>query len=194
MDEEALLAELPVSMKEELLYRQYGGLVETVRMLRDCDDNEFVWAVVQVAMQMKYEKDDTIFWPGDFSDVFFMIYRGQVSLFAQNGHVFLTYGEGDLLGDSDALTNEVRDSKAVALTSCTMYTLKAEDLHRLSAEFPFMLRKLAKTAVQKRQKHKRRIAAIERKFPVFGIQGLDIGSEAVSRAKKESVHKIPNLQ
>lgn len=133
-------------MKEELLYRQYGGLVETVRMLRECDDNEFVWAVVQVAMKMKYEKDDTIFWPNDFSDVFFMIYKGQVSLFAQNGHVFITYGEGDLLGDSDALLNEVRDSKAVALSTCTLYTLKSEDLDRLSTMFPSMYRKLIKSA------------------------------------------------
>lgn len=43
-----------------------------------------------------------------------MIFKGRVSLYAQNGHVFLSYGEGDLLGDQDALLEEVRDCKAIA--------------------------------------------------------------------------------
>lgn len=43
-----------------------------------------------------------------------MIYRGRVSLYARNGYAFVHYSEGDLLGDSDALLDEVRDSKAIA--------------------------------------------------------------------------------
>ena len=62
IDEEALLAELPLSLKEEILYRQYGGLVETIKVLRDSTDNEFVWAVVQIANKIAFEKDDTIYW------------------------------------------------------------------------------------------------------------------------------------
>ena len=33
-------------MREEILYRQFGGLVETIKLLRDSTDNEFVWAMV----------------------------------------------------------------------------------------------------------------------------------------------------
>ena len=55
-----------------------------------------------------------------------MIYKGRVSLYAQNGYAFVSYGEGDLLGDSDALLDEVRDSKAIAQVNSTMYTLKME--------------------------------------------------------------------
>ena len=62
IDEEALLAELPLSLKEEVLYRQFGGLVETIKVLRDSTDNEFVWAVVQIANKIAFEKDDTIYW------------------------------------------------------------------------------------------------------------------------------------
>ena len=62
IDEEALLSELPLSLKEEILYRQYGGLVETIKVLRDSNDNEFVWAMVQIANKIAFEKDDTIYW------------------------------------------------------------------------------------------------------------------------------------
>lgn len=82
IDEEALLAELPLSLREEVLYRQFGGLVETIKVLRDSTDNEFVWAVVQIASKIAFEKDDTIYWAGDFSENIYMIYKGRVSLYA----------------------------------------------------------------------------------------------------------------
>ena len=49
MDEEALLDELPTSLKEEVLYKQYGALVEGIKLLHDSDDNEFVWSIVMIA-------------------------------------------------------------------------------------------------------------------------------------------------
>ena len=48
-DEEELLKELPPSLREEVLYHQFGGLVDSINMLRDCEDNEFVWGTVQLA-------------------------------------------------------------------------------------------------------------------------------------------------
>lgn len=142
VDEEALLSELPLSMKEEILYRQFGGLVETIKVLRDSTDNEFVWAIVQIANKIAFEKDDTIYWQGDFSENIFMIYKGRVSLYAQNGYVFTSYGEGDLLGDSDALLDEVRDSKAIAQVNSIMYTVKMEQLDELFSEHQQVQEKL----------------------------------------------------
>lgn len=52
IDEEALLAELPLVLREEVLYRQFGVLVETIKVLHDSTDNEFVWAVVQIATKI----------------------------------------------------------------------------------------------------------------------------------------------
>lgn len=114
VDEEELLAELPLVLREEVLYRQFGVLVETIKVLNESTDNEFVWAVVQIATKIAFEKDDTIYLQGDFSENMYMIFLGRVSLYAQNGYVFTSYSEGDLLGDSDAFLDEVRDSKAVA--------------------------------------------------------------------------------
>lgn len=41
-----MLQELPGSLKEELLNYQFGGLVETINMLRENEDSEFVWEIV----------------------------------------------------------------------------------------------------------------------------------------------------
>ena len=114
MDEEQLLEELPSSLKEEVLYKQYGAMVECIKILNESDDNEFVWALVQLAQKIYFGRDDTIYWQNDFSENFYMIYRGKVQLFAQNGHSFISYQQGDLVGDSDALIGESRDSKAIA--------------------------------------------------------------------------------
>jgi len=51
---------------------------------------------------------------GEHSENIYMIFTGRASLYAQNGYIFMTYSEGDLLGDSDAFLGKERDSKAIA--------------------------------------------------------------------------------
>ena len=144
VDEEALLEELPASLREEVLYKQYGPLVEKIKILNDSDDNEFVWALVQLAQKISFGKDDTIYWQNDFSESFFMIYEGKVQLFAQNGHAFTHYIQGDLVGDSDALLGEARDSKAMAQIQTETYSLKVESLETILVQFPETHAKMVK--------------------------------------------------
>ena len=158
-DEEALLEELPASLKEEVLYKQYGQLVEGVKLLHESDDNEFVWALVMLAQIVHYGKDDTIYWYNDFAENFYMIFDGKVSLFAQNSYSFISYETGDLVGDSDALLHESRDSKAMAQgDKNTLYSLKVEALSAVLAQFPETYDKMKQAAQAKRQPHARKIA------------------------------------
>jgi CRP-like cAMP-binding protein len=53
---------------------------------------------------------------------------GKVKLYASNGFSFITYREGDVVGDSDALLGELRDSKATALIDCTLHSIKIESI------------------------------------------------------------------
>ena len=169
IDEEDLLKELPLSLREDVLYRQFGVLVETIKFLRDSTDNEFVWAIVQIANKIAFEKDDTIYWAGDFSENIYMIFKGRVSNYAQNGYIFMTYVEGDLLGDSDALRDEVRDSKAIAQVNSILYTIKMEKLNELFVQYPEANGQMMRAADKKKQRHLRKIAAIEKRFPVYGL-------------------------
>jgi hypothetical protein len=45
-EEEILLDELPISLKEEVLYYQHGYLVDSIKMLLESEENNFVWALV----------------------------------------------------------------------------------------------------------------------------------------------------
>ena len=60
------------------MYRQYGGLVETIEILRVSNDNEFVWTMIQMASQIQFERDDPIYYEDDFSEDFFMLQQGRV--------------------------------------------------------------------------------------------------------------------
>ena len=60
-DEQDLLNVLPTSLREEVLYHQFGSLVEVVKMFNTSDDNEFVWEIAQNSQKMRFDKDDPIY-------------------------------------------------------------------------------------------------------------------------------------
>jgi len=51
-------------------------------MLRECDDNDFIWSTVQLAQKMKFDKDDPIYWHADLAVNFYLLHTGQVKLYA----------------------------------------------------------------------------------------------------------------
>ena len=75
---------------------------------------------------MKYDKDDPVYWQAEVAEEFYMIYEGRVKLFAQNGCSFMSYSAGKTVGDSDALLECTRDSKAQAAVDSTLYVIKME--------------------------------------------------------------------
>ena len=119
-----------------------------------------------------------------------MIYKGRVSLYAQNGYVFMSYGEGDLLGDSDALLDEVRDSKAIAQINSVMYTVKMEQLDELFAQYQEAQEQMMRLALRKNAKHKKKIIAIEKKYPVFGILDQETNGKFKASLLQENVGGI----
>jgi len=53
-----------------------------------------------------------------------MIVKGKVRLYAQNAFPFITYAEGDCVGDSDCLLGFARDSKATAIEESILFVVK----------------------------------------------------------------------
>jgi len=64
--------------------------------------------------KIKVDKDDIIYWEGDFSEEIYFIKAGKVKLYAKSGFPFASYDEGKHFGDSDVIFKETRDGKAVA--------------------------------------------------------------------------------
>ena len=104
-DEEQLLAELPASLREDVLFHRYEGLIKSIELLRTWNENnnEFVWELVPRLKKIKMEKDDTIYREGDFSEEIYFIKTGKVKLVALNGYAFAYYTEGMHFGDNDVI-------------------------------------------------------------------------------------------
>lgn len=145
-------------------------------MLRENQDSEFVWALVQQVSRMKWAKDDPIYWKGDISESIYMIYKGSVKMMTENGVQFTVYKRGDIIGDSEALFEDMRDSKAVAAETCVLYILKLEDCKDIFAKYPSAYLKLKQDAKKKKHIHAEKILEARKKRPMFWMEGgLDDG-------------------
>ena len=113
-----------------------------------------------------------------------MIYIGEVKLYASNNFPFAKYKEGQIFGDSDCLLNETRDSKATANTDCHLYMIKNEQIEELFIQFPDIETKFRNAAKAKRIKHKRKIAACEKKYPVYGINMDKISNVGADKLRR----------
>ena len=81
----------------------------------------------------------------------------------------MSYKEGDIFGDSDALLGELRDCKAAATMHTTLHAVKMDQMDELFKTFPDVHYKMKKVAREKRAKHARKIAQAEKKFPMYGL-------------------------
>jgi signal-transduction protein with cAMP-binding, CBS, and nucleotidyltransferase domain len=60
-----------------------------IDMLNQCDDNEFVWQLAQGSQKLRFDKDDPVYQYNEAAEDFYMIYKGTVKLFAQNGFPYI---------------------------------------------------------------------------------------------------------
>ena len=103
--------------------------------MRDQENLEFVWALVQLSNRQKWERDEVIYAQGDIAETFFFIYRGTVKMYGKSGKTVIKYGRGDTIGESDGLLGEERDCKATAKEPCVLYEIKCKDLEKLYERF-----------------------------------------------------------
>ena len=94
------------------------------------------------------------------------------------------------MGDSDALLDEVRDSKAIAQMNSVMYTVKMEQLDELFAQYQEAQEQMMRLALRKNAKHKKKIITIEKKYPVFGILDQETNGKLKASLLQENVGGI----
>lgn len=153
VDEDQLLHELPTTLREDVLFFRFGGLIEAIEFLNRCPNNEFVWALVQCLRKVKVDKDDVVYQEGDFSEEIYFIKIGQVKLYAKNGISFATYNEGECFGDSDVIFKEPRDGKAMAFKDCLFFSLHRDNLEKLLDTYPDMREHVNQMAEEKKKHH-----------------------------------------
>jgi CRP-like cAMP-binding protein len=138
--------------------------VETIKLLRDCDELDFVWGLVKFANRNKWDREDLIYNQGDIAESLFFIYRGKVKLKGKSGKTAVKYRQGDTIGESDSLLGEERDAKAVAAEPCVLYQVETDHLQELFDRFPEQHENLLSHAELKRETHLRRIKQIDKNY------------------------------
>ena len=163
-DEDKLQSLLATDLRNELMYHQFSKLVETIKLLRDCDELDFVWGLVKFANRNKWDREDLIYNQGDIAESLFFIYRGKVKLKGKSGKTVIKYRQGDTIGESDSLLGEERDAKAVAAEPCVLYQVETDSLQELFDRFPEQYESLRSEAELKRETHRRRIKQKDKNY------------------------------
>ncbi len=124
-------------------------------MLKNCDNTEFVWSLVQQLRKIKVDKNEVIYSIGEFSEEIYFIKQGKVKLYAQNGFPYLSCKDGEQFGDYEVIFNHPREGKAVAFSDCLFYTITKDDLDNQLEQYEDMRFFIDSQAGKSRQKHRK---------------------------------------
>jgi CRP-like cAMP-binding protein len=71
---------LTPSLRDEVLSCIYGRIVSKIDFLKKCEDNDFLWHVLPQLKVFELQKDDILFFRGDFADEIYFILKGKIML------------------------------------------------------------------------------------------------------------------
>lgn len=87
VDEDSLINDLPPTIKEEIFFYQFGNIINQLQFLQELD-NDCVWGIVKHLKKIMYLNHDKIYNDDDLSETMYLIHKGKVKLFAENGYAF----------------------------------------------------------------------------------------------------------
>jgi len=105
-------------------------------------DNDITWGIVKKLKKTKYEHNDRIYVDGELSDSMFMIYKGNIKLYAENDFPFITYTSGTTFGICDMMLNIRRNGTATAHEDSMLYKIMKNHLDDILVDFPNTYKRL----------------------------------------------------
>ena len=69
-----MIDDLPPTMKEEVLFFQFGKLIDEFSFLYDLGDQNCIWNIMRILRKSTFEKLDTIYADGTFSETIYLIF------------------------------------------------------------------------------------------------------------------------
>lgn len=64
MDEDLIIKEIPATLKEEVLFHQYGTLMFSFSFFEKIGNNDFVWSMLQNIKKIHFDRNDIIYKDG----------------------------------------------------------------------------------------------------------------------------------
>eukprot|EP00347_Sterkiella_histriomuscorum_P009438 403341214 len=184
-DQERLLAELPPSLKSEVVSHTHGNIIQGIKFFQD-KNPDFLWQVLPLLKNMKIYKGDILYSQGDHADESSVVMHIDLNDPAINPHYqpkekkddededpqddaynvpFNLYVEGSYFGDSDCLFQRrlQRECMAEAEQECHLLVMKKGALEELLEQFQDIKNQMTNIANEKRKYHRRLIQELLRK-------------------------------
>lgn len=148
-DEQALIEELPPSIKTDLYFSIHGGIIEKVPLFREASE-EFLREIVVALRPTVFTPGDLIVRKGEIGDEMYFINRGTVEVVsADQKEIFATLTDGNFFGEIALITNSPRNATIRAVDYCDLYTLDRDVFNKVLAKYPSFESKI-RSMVEKR--------------------------------------------
>jgi signal-transduction protein with cAMP-binding, CBS, and nucleotidyltransferase domain len=97
-------------------------LIESLNFLQDLE-NDCTWGIVRNLKKIRFEKGDKIYQDKELSETMFLIHKGTVKLYAENGYPFIQFKNGQHFGDVDLFCGIRRNGTAQTTEECLLYKI-----------------------------------------------------------------------
>ncbi|MDR3549516.1 MAG: cyclic nucleotide-binding domain-containing protein [Candidatus Pacebacteria bacterium] len=131
-----LLAQLPKSIRTELIFRQNVGFIQKVKLFQ-LSDVSFIIAILRHTQPMICMAGDHIVRKGELAESMYFIKRGLAKVVcADDENVVISYlGEGAYFGEIGVLTTGKRSTSVIAHTDCVLLSIDKPTLLEILDEF-----------------------------------------------------------
>jgi CRP-like cAMP-binding protein len=147
-DKNALIRELPGSLKKLVTIHTHKKIVERIYFFQDKDEM-FISRFVGKLVTTNYTNGKTIFYKGDYADEVFFISKGRIILKGKYGSIVKNFMQGAYFGELEVLNKENPSRKytaQVASPKATLSTISKKDFNLILKEFPEVEREVKATA------------------------------------------------
>jgi CRP-like cAMP-binding protein len=183
VDEEAMISELTPTLKEEIFYHQFGNLINDLEFLQDLE-NDITWGIVKNLKKVKYEHNDRVYNDGELSESLYLIFKGNIKLYAENDFPFFTYTSGNTFGLADMFCGIRRMGTATAFEDSMLYKIQKNQLDDILMDSPTARKKIVLQAFSHNKELIQARLAVLKKYPLYGYSTQQ--SDALMNIKKIS--------
>ena len=190
IDHNAVLAELPNYIRDEIMLSLHQPLVASVKVFRSFS-RAFMKTLVRFLKPQAALPGDFIIMEGDKATAMYFIYKGFVQVVKRLDEELITVelGPGMFFGESALLNQHAqqrRDASVFASTMCHLFVLESHDFEDVMADFPEY-----RDVLQDMEARRMEVAKLRHKMTRSSVLGkLPTASETFSSKAAKSSHSL----
>lgn len=146
-----MLNKLPPFVKYELCKYIYKEIQETIDVCKT-KNNRFISRICPLLKNFSANDGQAIYNENNNTEEVYFLLRGAIELIEPNDLFRINVKVGDVFGELEIITNEMRITKAVSIGQSTVLILKKQDFHLIfNEEYPDMGKYIHVNAMKKRK-------------------------------------------